>query len=76
MSAEHQTSDPVTALVRLRAQIVRMAHVADELAESGTTRAGRQVALSLATQMRDAAMAADMVEASKKWPVTALEGAP
>lgn len=41
-----------------------MAHLADELAEAGTTRKGRQTAIALASRMRGAAMAPDMVEAS------------
>lgn len=64
--ANEPTTDPITALVRLRAEVVRMAHKADELAEGGTTRKGRAAALSLARRMRDAAMASDMVEACKR----------
>src|SRR5690349_17537504 len=60
-----QTADPLTALVKLRAIVLRMAIEVDELAEGGTTRKGRSVALSLATRMRNAAMATSMVEASR-----------
>jgi hypothetical protein len=59
-------SDPIAALVRLRAEMVRMAHEADELAEAGTTRKGRATALSLARRMRDAAMASEMVDACRR----------
>lgn len=64
--SENRTTDPITALVRLRAQIVRLAHEADELAEGGTTRRGRAIALSLARQMRNAAMSSEMIEACKR----------
>lgn len=55
-----------SALVKLRAEIIRTALCADELAEAETTRRGRGMALSLAQRMRNAAMAGDMVEACKR----------
>jgi hypothetical protein len=61
-----KTTDPVAALVSLRAAMVRLAHDVEGMADSGRIAIVRKGAPVLANRMRDAAMAAGMVEASKR----------
>jgi hypothetical protein len=58
-------SSPVNALVRLRAEMVRIANEVDALADLPSIREVRGHAPALGEKIRNVAMAADMVEASK-----------
>lgn len=59
-------ADPVTALVHLRAEIVRLAHEVEGLVDYGSISGVRRAAPLLAERFRNAAMARDMVEACKR----------
>ena len=58
--------DPTTALIRLRAEVVRLAHEVDALADLPSIRDVRRQAPELARRMRDAAMTREMVDASAR----------
>lgn len=57
-------ADPVTALVRIRAEIVRFAHEVDYLADMDRIGSVRAKAPHLAERLRQIAMRAEYVEAS------------
>lgn len=58
--------DPVTALIALRAEMVRLAHEVEALTDERSIVDVRKVAPVIANRLRDAAMRRDMVEASKR----------
>lgn len=58
--------DPVTALVALRAEMVRLAHEVEALTDERGIVDVRKRAPVIANRLRDAAMRRDMVEASKR----------
>lgn len=60
-----QTTDAVTELVKLRAAMVRLAHEVEGLSDCARIASVRAMAPRLAHRMRDAAMAASVVEASR-----------
>lgn len=64
--SEGKTTDAVTALIRLRASIVRLAHEVEGMADSGRIAVVRREAPILANRLRDVAMAPAMIEASKR----------
>lgn len=58
--------DPVTALVALRAEVVRLAHEVEALTDERSIVNVRKLAPMVASRLRDAAMRPDMQEASKR----------
>ena len=65
---QHQSTppDPVTQLVRLRAEMDRIAAEVEGLVDCASIASVRAMAPRLAERMRDAALAPDMVKACKR----------
>jgi hypothetical protein len=68
------TDDPILVLLRLRAEMVRLAHAVENLSDLSGISAVRTQAPVIAERMRNAAMAPDAVRASTRDSRRALEG--
>ena len=66
MTDKPETTDAVTELIRLRADMVRIAHAVDGLADERSISDVRRLAPVVSDMLRNAAMRRSAVEASKR----------